>query len=214
VAGLDYKKEFKDLYQPPKKPVLVTVPKMRFIMVDGEGYPGGNPAYEEAIQILMALSYGIKMMPRQGYTPAGYFDYVVPPLEGLWWIPQGEVFSFQDKDNWLWTMMVRQPDFVDDELLVRVVDETRRKKKTPGLQKARLTDFEEGLCLQVMHIGPYSAEPGTIALMEQYMAEQGYRDTFYRGGKHHEIYLSDPRKGAPEKLKTVLRQPVETMMLD
>lgn len=214
MAGLDYKKEFKELYQPPGKPVLITVPEIRFIMVDGEGYPAGNPAYEEAIQVLMALSYGIKMLPRQGYTPTGYFDYVVLPLEGLWWIPEGEAFSFQDKDNWLWTMMVRQPDFVDDELFNRVVEETGRKKKTPGLNKARLEDLAEGLSLQIMHTGPYSEEPATLALMEQYMTENGYRDTFYRGGKHHEIYLSDPRKCDPAKLKTVLRQPVERMMMD
>lgn len=209
MGGFDYKKEFKDLYQPPKKPVLVTVPEMKFIMVDGTGYPGGNADYEKAIQVLFALSYGIKMMPRQGYTPAGYFDYVVPPLEGLWWIPQGEVFSFEKKDNWLWTMMIRQPDFVDQELFARAADEAERKKKATGLKKARLNDFNEGLCLQVMHMGPYSEEPETIALMERYMADNGYRDTFCRGGKHHEIYLSDPRKNAPEKLKTVLRQPIE-----
>jgi len=208
---MDFKKEFKELYQPPGKPTLIMVPRMRFIMVDGEGYPGGNPAYEEAIQVLMTLSYGIKMMPRQGYTPAGYFEYVVPPLEGLWWIPQGEVFSFDDKDNWLWTMMVRLPDFVDQDLFARVVDETQRKKKVSGLNKARLEEFDEGSCLQIMHIGPYSAEPETLAKMEQYMADNGCRDTFYRGGKHHEIYLSDPRKCDPAKMRTVLRQPVEKL---
>lgn len=210
MAGLDYKKENKDLYQPPRKPVLIMVPRIRFIMVDGEGYPGGNPEYQKAIQVLMSLSYGIKMMPRRGYTPEGYFDFVVPPLEGLWWIPAGEVFSFQDKSNWLWTMMVRQPEFVDQELFELAVKETG-KKKIPGLQKARLEDFEEGLSLQMMHVGPFSTEPESLAVLEHYMAENGYQDTFYRGGKHHEIYLSDPRKSAPDKLKTVLRQPVEKL---
>ncbi len=209
MAAIDFKKAFKELYQPPNQPVVVTVPKMKFVMVDGEGYPGGNPAYEAAIQILYALSYGIKMMPRQGFQPEGYYDYVVPPLEGLWWIHEGEVFSFEDKDNWLWTMMIRQPDFVDEEIFNRAREEAVRKKKAAGLEKARLESFTEGLCLQVMHIGPYSSEPATLALMEKYMAENGYRDTFYRGGKHHEIYLSDPRKASPDKLKTVLRQPIE-----
>lgn len=210
MAGIDYKKEYKDLYLPPQTPVLVTVPAMRFIMVDGAGYPVGNPDYEEAIQILYALSYTIKMMPRQSAgTPEGYFDYVVPPLEGLWWIPAGEVFSFEDKSNWLWTMMIRQPDFVDQQVFDRALAAAENKKKTTGLHKARLEDFDEGLCLQIMHIGPYSTEPETIKKMENYMAEHGYKETFDRGGKHHEIYLSDPRRNAPEKLKTVLRQPVE-----
>lgn len=208
MAGLDYKKEYKELYQPPQKPALVTVPSMRFIMADGEGYPGDNPEYQEAIQVLMSLSYAVKMMPRRGYIAEGYFDYIVPPLEGLWWIPTGEVFSFQDKSNWLWTMMVRQPDFVDSQLFELVVKETA-KKKLPGLQKARLEDFEEGLSLQIMHVGPFSTEPESLAVLEYYMAENGYQDTFYRGGKHHEIYLSDPRKCDPSKMKTVLRQPVE-----
>lgn len=210
MAGFDYKKEFKELYLPPKTPVLVTVPAMRFIMVDGAGYPGGNPDYEEAIQILYALSYAIKTMPRQSeWTPEGYFDYVVAPLEGLWWIPDGEVFSFDDKSNWLWTMMIRQPDFVDQQIFEKALATAEQKKKTAGLHKARLEDFNEGLSLQVMHIGPYSTEPETLLNMENFMTENGYRETFYRGGKHHEIYLSDPRRNDPEKLKTVLRQPVE-----
>lgn len=194
---------------PKAKPAIIIVPPMKFIMVDGCGDPNNNPDFESAVQTLYGLSFGIKMLPKKGVVPEGYIDYVVPPLEGLWWINEGEEFSFEQKDNWKWTLMIRQPEFVTEELFRNAAEDLKHKKKTEGIKEARLEVFDEGLCVQMMHIGPYSTEPETLDVMEKFMMKKGYRATFEKGGKHHEIYLSDPRRCAPEKMKTVLRQPVE-----
>lgn len=204
----DYKKEYKDLYLPKDKPVLIEVPAIKFIMVDGNGDPNGNPDFQTATELLYGLSYAIKMSKMKGNQPEGYFEYAVPPLEGLWWIDGGR-FSFDVRDNWKWTIMIRQPEFVDEEFFkwAAFVELPRKKPELPA-GKARLETFEEGLCVQMMHIGPYSTEPETISKIDAFLKKEGFSDSLGKGGKHHEIYLSDPRKSTPESMKTVLRHPV------
>lgn len=214
---LDFKKRDKDLYAPGQKPSVIQVPAMNFIMVDGKGNPndeGGE--YQQAVELLYALSYSIKMgLKKNGET--GCPDYVVPPLEGLWWL-EGETSAesdFTQKEKYHWTSMIRQPEFVTREIFEKACRETAKKK--PGLDttKARFEDFEEGLCVQAMHLGPYDEEPKTIAAMEAFLGENGYRndvgDTGPGGAvrRHHEIYLGDPRKTEPSKMKTVLRHPIK-----
>lgn len=203
----DYKKEYKDLYMPKQQPVLIEVPPMNFLMVDGSGDPNNNPAFQQATELLYGLSYTIKMSKKKGRQPEGYFEYVVPPLEGLWWIEEGS-FSFEQRDNWKWTLMIRQPEFVNEELVQWATEELRRKKPELATEKARFATFDEGLCVQIMHIGPYATEPETMKKVEAFLLEHGLRDRLTDGGKHHEIYLSDPRKARPETMKTVLRHPV------
>ncbi len=204
----DFKKEYKNLYLPKDKPVLIEVPPMTFIMVDGSGDPNNNQDYQQSIELLYALSYAIKMSHKKGKEPSGFFEYVVPPLEGLWWIDEGE-FSLTERDNWLWTSLIRQPDFVTPEVFAWACDEVKAKKPDLPVEKARLEVFEEGLCVQIMHIGPYSTEPETMKKIEAFLVEQDLQDKVPTGeGKHHEIYLSDPRKAKPETMKTVLRHPV------
>lgn len=203
----DYKKEYKELYQPKTIPQLVDVPEMDFIMVDGRGDPNDSPLFQEAVEILYGISYTIKMSSKKGMEPEGYFDYVVPPLEGLWWI-DGTEFSFTDRENWLWTLMIRLPEFVTSDVFAWAKAETKKKKPELGVDKARFETFKEGLCVQIMHIGPYSTEPESMAKVKEFLEANGLVETFTEGGKHHEIYLSDPRKANPEKMKTVLRHPV------
>lgn len=203
----DYKKEFKDLYMPKTKPVLIDVPAMNFIMMDGKGDPNGAE-YQNVVSTLYALTFTIKMSKMSGKQPEGYFEYVVPPLEGLWWC-EGDRFYFDRRDTWLWISMIRQPEFVTQEVFNWAVDECRRKKPDLDISQVRFESFTEGLCVQMMHIGPYADEPNSVELMHKYMAENNLRDVTGLERKHHEIYLSDPRKTAPEKLKTVLRHPVE-----
>ena len=202
MEKLDYKKEYKDLYLPGTAPVCIEVPPICFIMVDGQGDPNGEE-YQAAMQLLYALSFTLKMGAKQA---DGYFEYVVPPLEGLW-AGKGEVFDITRRGDWRWTSMIRQPGFVTPELFAWAQEECRRKK---GLDTthARLQTYAEGLCVQMMHIGPYAGEPETLAQMEAYMQQNGLVNETGALRRHHEIYLSDPRKTAPEKLKTVLRLPV------
>jgi len=213
----DYKKEYKDLYMPKQKPVLIDVPAMNFIMVDGEGDPNDSPQYQEAMEILYGLSFTIKMSKMSGRQPAGYFEYVVPPLEGLWWFA-GDKFDgakLINKYEFLWTSLIRQPEFVNEDVFVWAVEILKKKKPHLDLAKARLENFNEGLCVQMMHIGPYDTEPATIAQMERFTLDSGYLNAIsdiLPGGqvrRHHEIYLGDPRKTAPEKMKTVIRHPVK-----
>ncbi len=207
---VDYKKDCKDLYLPKTKPMLIDVPPMNFIMIDGAGDPN-QIEYQQAVGALYALAFTIKMSKMSGNQPQGYFEYVVPPLEGLWWI-SGGAFSFDERDNWLWTSMIRQPEFVTPAAFNWAVEECRRKKPELDLSKVRFETFTEGLCLQIMHIGPYSDEPRTLALLEHFIEENGLVNQTGSERKHHEIYLSDPRKSAPEKLKTVLRLPVAKVL--
>lgn len=206
--ALDYKKEYKDLYMPPQRPVLIDVLSMNFIMVDGEGDPNNNESFEEGVELLYGLSYTIKMSIKKGLQPEGYFEYVVPPLEGLWWI-DGGAFSFHDRLNWKWTIMIRQPEFVTPEVFSFACSSLKAKKPETRIERARFEAFKEGLCVQMMHIGPFATEPATVEAMKIFMGENGLIDMIESDRKHHEIYLSDPRKGDPEKMKTVLRHPVE-----
>ncbi|QOX65360.1 transcriptional regulator [Anoxybacterium hadale] len=236
---LDYKKEYKDLYQPKAKPSLIRVPSITFLMVDGKGNPN-DPAgeYQTAVGLLYALSYAIKMSEKGPQRPLGYFSYVVPPLEGLWWLSDNkEIHSgvqesyrgehqthteekvsgedYSKKDRFCWTSMIRQPEFINQEILDWAREEVLRKKPEFDPSTARLVSFEEGLCIQMMHLGPYDDEPRSLAEMEQFLEEnnlcsavgQVLGDGTVR--RHHEIYLNDPRKTAQDKLKTILRCPVE-----
>jgi len=206
IKKFDFKKEYKDLYMPKNKPAIINVPSMNFIVIDGRGDPA-NEEYQSAVSALYALTFTIKMSKMSGKQPRGYFEYVVPPLEGLWWI-SGGAFDFEKRDNWLWTSMIRQPEFVTLEVFAWACDECCRKKPELDISKARFETFTEGLCVQMMHIGPYASEPESVALMHAFMAENGLVDETGSERKHHEIYMSDPRKTAPEKLKTVIRLPV------
>ncbi len=209
---LDLKKELKYLYAPSAKKVeIVQVPRMQFAMIDGaiekgEG-PGTSPGFAEATQALYGIAYTLKFMLKKRKTHA--VDYPVMALEGLWWVEDG-LFDIRVKDNWYYTLMIMQPDVITAELFEAGVAEVRRKRgDSPALGKLRLAYFDEGPCMQVMHIGPYADEPATVDRMKTFADENGYRDCIGRGGKHHEIYLGDPRKADPAKLKTVLRHPVE-----
>ena len=199
---IDLVKEMKQFYNPPVKEVtLVEVPALNFLMIDGQGNPNTAPEYQQAVEALYALAYGIKFKIKKGQAGV---DYRVMPLEGLWWADDMSQFSTSDKDSWKWTMMIAQPEFVDDGQVAEVLGETRRKKGLPGLERIRFERFHERLSAQVMHIGPFSEEGPAIARLHAFIAQCGYQ----RRGKHHEIYLKDLRKSAPEKLLTVLRQPV------
>jgi hypothetical protein len=209
---LDLKKEYKHLYQPPARKVdIVQVPGLQFAMVDGAiekgSEPGKSPAFAEATQALYGIAYTLKFMLKKRKTNA--IDYPVMPLEGLWWVEDG-MFDITVKDNWFYTLMILQPAVITNDIFEEGREEVRRKKgDSPPLAKMRLTDFEEGLCMQTMHIGPYATEPATIERMRTFALENGYRDRVGPNGKHHEIYLGDPRKADPAKMKTVLRHPLE-----
>lgn len=212
MKTLDLKKEFKHLYQPSAKKIeIVQVPNLQFAMIDGSiekgSEPGKSPSFAEATQALYSLSYTLKFMFKKSKTNA--IDYPVMALEGLWWVEDG-FFDITVKDNWFYTLMILQPDIVTKDIFEEAREQVRKKKSdSEMLNKARLAHFEEGLCVQTMHIGPYAAEPATIDRMKEFMAENGLKDSVGPiGGKHHEIYMSDPRKAAPEKMKTVLRHPV------
>ena len=206
---IDFKKTDKTLYQPKTTPSVIDVPEMIFIAVDGKGNPNTSEAYKTALEILYGLSYSIKMSKMSGSAPDGYFEYVVPPLEGLWWSPDGGMVDYSDKDSFCWTSLIRQPDFVTPEVFDDARKTLEKKKQGLDLSKARYMKMTEGLCVQAMHIGSYDDEPTTIGVMEQYAAESGYVIDIDETRRHHEIYLSDPRKAVPEKLKTVIRHPVK-----
>jgi hypothetical protein len=205
---IDYKKAEKELYQPKTTPSIIDVPEMTFIAVDGKGNPNTSEAYKTAMEILYGLSYSIKMSKMGGSAPKGYFDYVVPPLEGFWWMPDGGTVDYSNKDRFCWTSMIRQPEFVTPKVFEDAKTVLSKKKPGLDLSKARLIKITEGLCVQVMHIGSYDNEPATIASMERYAVENDCTIDINKGRRHHEIYLSDPRKVAPDKLKTVIRLPI------
>jgi len=206
---LDYKKAYPDLYQSPARPILLTVPPLDFIMVEGRGDPNEeNGAYQQAVGLLYALSYTVKMSKMGGNPPAGYFDYVVPPLEGLWWMADGSPgVDYQNKAGFAWISMIRQPEFVNPELFAWACQEAARKKKLDP-SPARLERFDEGLCVQCLHTGAYDDEPGTLARMEAFIAANGLANDIGPSRRHHEIYLSDPRKCDVSRLKTVVRHPI------
>ncbi len=199
---IDLRKELKQLYNPPAKEVaLVEVPDMTYLMVDGSGNPNTSQEYQDALNTLYNVSYTLKFLIKKELS----IDYPVMALEGLWWTNNMLEFSMDNKDIWHWTSMIMQPECVTAELVARVCEELRQKKDLPALSKLRIERFHEGLSAQIMHIGPYAAEKPTIEKLHAYIKEHGYEFN----GKHHEIYLSDPRRAAPEKMKTVVRQPVK-----
>lgn len=206
---IDYKKTEKHLYL-PKAPAIVEVPEMVFFAVDGRGDPNTAPAYKEAMELLYGLSFTVKMSRMGGEEPTGYFDYVVPPLEGLWWTadPAFDGRPAADKGAFFWTSMIRQPGFVTEEVFSWACGRLAKKRPELDLGKARFWRWEEGLCAHLLHIGPYDAEAASIDALAAFIAEQGYTQDFSATRRHHEIYLGDPRRTAPEKLKTVIRHPI------
>lgn len=208
MEKLDYKKQFKELYQPPTKPTIIDVPEMFFFAVNGTGDPNTGPDYKEAMEILYGLSFTVKMSKMNGTQPEGYFDYVVAPLEGLWRQEGICGIDFSRKDSFIWTSMIRQPEFVTDAVFESAKAALSKKKPHLDLSKARLMRFTEGLCVQIMHKGIYDDEPENVEKMHRFAEENGYAEDFSESRLHHEIYLSDPRKCAPERLKTVIRHPI------
>ncbi|QDR81612.1 GyrI-like domain-containing protein [Sporomusa termitida] len=203
MPKVDYRKDYKDLYLPKAIPAIIDVPAMVYIMVNGQGDPKGKE-YQDAVALLYALAYTIKM---KGKEIAGYFEYTVFPLEGLWWC-EGGAFAVNQRHNWRWIAMIRQPEFVTPAVFQWAAAMTHKKKPELDFTKPRLEVFNEGLCVQMLHSGPYANEPVTIAKMKAFMAQNGLADRTGTDRKHHEIYLSDPNRTKPEKLNTVLRLPV------
>lgn len=203
MAKIDLTKQSKQLYTAAREPAVVDVPEFAFLMVDGHGDPNHTASYGQAVEALYSVSYTLKFTLKRAVVP---LDYQVMPLEGLWWVPDMTQFSVERKTDWDWTMMIRQLDEVDKRLLEEATEQAAAKKDLPAAPLLRLERFTEGLAAQVMHIGPYTAEGPTIQRLHAFIAGQGLE----RVGKHHEIYLGDPRRSAPENLKTVLRQPVAT----
>ena len=211
MKTLELKKEYKHLYQPSAKKIeAIQIPNLQFLMIDGaieKGHePGNSPGFQDATQALYSIAYTLRFALKKRKTSP--IDYPVMPLEGLWWVEDG-FFDITVKDNWLYTLMIMKPDVITTEIFEEAREQVRKKKgDTPALAKVRLGHFEEGLCVQTMHIGPYVTEPATMERMKAFMKENGLTDSVGPiGGKHHEIYISDPRKAAPEKMKTVLRHP-------
>lgn len=205
--AFDYKKEYKEFYLPPKKPGIVTLPKMNYIAVRGKGNPNEEDGeYKKAIGLLYGIAFTIKMSYKGSHQIEGYFSYVVPPLEGLWWQEGVDGIDYAHKEKFCWISMIRLPDFVTEKDVEWAIEEAM-KKKGEDFSKVEFFTYEEGVCVQCMHIGSYDDEPATIEAMESYAREQGYEPDFSTR-YHHEIYLSDARKVAPEKLRTVVRHPV------
>ena len=206
--AFDFKKEYKEFYMSKSVPEIVTVPKANFIAVRGMGDPnqeGG--AYQSAVSILYAVAYTLKMSYKTDYRIEGFFEYVVPPLEGFWWQEGVDGIDYGDKSTFHWISVIRLPEFVTKKDFDWAVEEAARKKKL-DCSLAEFLTIEEGLCVQIMHIGPFDNEPSTVALMDQYIAENGYANDMNENRLHHEIYLSDARKAAPEKWKTIIRHPI------
>lgn len=199
---MDLKKSLRDLYQvSAKAPVEIDVPALRYLMVDGEGDPNTAPAYAEAVEALFSVAYTVKFMVKKGPQAV---DYGVMPLEALWWADDPAVFRSGDRSRWQWTAMILQPDFVGDDTIGQAIDEVRRKKSLPGVDRLRLDTLTEGRCAQILHVGPFSAEGPTIERLHTFIADRSAVR-----GHHHEIYLSDIRRTDPAKWKTILRQPMD-----
>lgn len=206
--SFDFKKEFKEYYMPPKKPTIVTVPEMNYIAVRGKGNPNDeNGEYKQTIGMLYSIAFTLKMSYKTDYKIDGYFQYVVPPLEGLWWQEGINGVDYSDKDSFNFISMIRLPDFVKKSDFDWAVESVQKKKGT-DLSAAEFFTYNEGLCVQCMHIGPYDNEPETIKNMNVFGKENGYRLDFESGRLHHEIYLSDPRKCDISRLRTVIREPI------
>jgi len=202
MEKIDYKKKLKHLYAPSAKKVeIVDVPQMNFLMVDGEGDPNTSKSFSDAIEALYPISYTLKFMVKKGKTGV---DYGVLPLEAIWWADDMSAFSTGNKDDWKWTVMIMQPEFITPKMVEEAMGEVERKKKPVSLPFVRFEAFKEGKAAQIMHIGPFSDEGPTIEKVHSFIENNGSR----RMGKHHEIYLSDIRRAAPEKWQTIVRQPM------
>lgn len=207
--AFDYKKEYKEFYMPEKKPSIVMVPSMNYIGVRGKGDPNEEEGeYKQSIGLLYGIAYTIKMSKKGNHQMDGYFDFVVPPLEGFWWQDGVKGVDYSRKEDFRWISLIRLPDFVTrDEYQWAVEEGTRKKKK--DFSKVEFLSIDEGLCVQCMHIGPFDAEPETVARMHEFIDQHGYTLDITDERHHHEIYLSNARKVAPEKLKTVIRHPIK-----
>lgn len=203
MAKLDFKQQFKQFYSPSAKQcAIVQLPAMNFLMLDGAGDPNHAPAFQTAVETLYAVAYTLKFMLKRG---ADGIDYGVMPLEGLWWSEEMATFSVERKSDWLWTLLIMQPDFITGTQVEAAKVEAAKKKDLTALSQLRFEAYHEGLSAQIMHLGPFAAEGPTIATLHTFISNQGYQ----LRGKHHEIYLNDLRRTAPEKLKTVIRQPIK-----
>jgi hypothetical protein len=202
MSKVDFKKELKQFYNPPGHFVIVDIPEMQYLMIDGHGDPNVAQEYQDALEALYALAYKIKFASKKQLGR----DYVVPPLEGLWWAEDMETFtSARDKSQWDWTMMIMTPEWVNTEIYENALVQVRKGKNPAALDKVRLENYLEGLCVQILHIGSYDDEgPVIMKLHQEFLPQNGYVEN----GRHHEIYLGDPRRVAAEKLRTILRQPV------
>ena len=210
MEALDYKKAYKALYQPKSQPGIIDVPKISFVAVKGQGDPNEEDgAYARALSVLYGISFTVKMSYKGARDIEGYFPYVVPPLEGLWWMPDGESgIDYSRKSDFCWISMIRLPEFVDQEIFDWAKEAAAKKKKI-DTSPAELFCWEEGLCVQAMHVGPYNDEPATIARMGDFLTANGYAEDFSQDRFHHEIYLLSPRKIAPEKCKSVIRHTIK-----
>lgn len=207
--AFDYKKEYKEFYMPPKKPTIVDIPKMNYIAVRGQGNPNEEDGeYKKAIELLYGIAFTIKMSYKGTHKIEGYFQYVVPPLERFWWQDNVIGIDYSQKEKFQWIAVIRLPDFVTKEEFGWAVEEATKKKKE-DFSKVEYFTYEEGMCVQCMHIGSYDEEPLTVEKMHAYMEEQGYELDITEERLHHEIYLSDPRRTSEEKLKTVVRHPIK-----
>ena len=207
--AFDFKKEYKELYMPKKKPQLVTVPAANYIAVRGEGNPNEEDgAYQQAISVLYAVAYTLRMSYKTAYKIEGFFEYVVPPLEGFWWQDGVKGVDYTNKENFKFISLIRLPDFVTKKDFEWALEEATKKKKQ-DFSRVEFFTYDEGLSVQCMHIGSYDDEPKTVELMHEYMKENGYELDITDNRYHHEIYLSDPRKCDESKLKTVIRHPIK-----
>jgi hypothetical protein len=210
MQKLDLKKAYKSLYRPSAKEVsLVEVPQLNFLMIDGQiekdHEPGNSPAFQEATAAMYGAAYTLKFMSKLDKNNP--IDYGVMALEGLWWVEDGQ-FDIKIKDNWFWTLMILQPEHITQAMFQAALVKLKKKEASAALPRLRLVSFQEGLCVQIMHIGPYAAEPQTVNRLENYANEHNLKFNY----KHHEIYLGDPRRAKPEELKTILRHPVESIL--
>lgn len=207
--AFDFKKEYKEFYMPKSRPEIITVPKMNYIAVRGEGDPNeADGAYKKAVGVLYSVAYTIKMSYKGSHKIDGFFEYVVPPLEGFWRQGSNSDIDYSDKGKFSWISVIRLPDFVTEEDFKWAVEEASRKKKL-DCSAAEFLTVEEGLCVQIMHIGAYDDEPRSVALMDDFIKENGYENDLTDARLHHEIYISDPNKTVPEKCKTVIRHPIK-----
>ena len=207
--AFDFKKEYKEFYLPKNIPEIVTVPSANYIAVMGKGNPNEEgSAYQQAISVLYAVAYTLKMSYRTDYRIEGFYDYVVPPLEGFWWQDGVDGIDYSDKSTFCWISVIRLPDFITQKDF-DWAKETAAKKKKIDCSKAELMTIDEGLCVQIMHNGAFDDEPATVAIMDRFIKEHGYENDFSDNRLHHEIYLSDARRVEPEKWKTVIRHPIK-----